>query len=385
MSLIPSRQLAFCVELAATLGLEEAVLLQALSDERDAGDEGGEGRAGAVAEGESGYRWHSLSAARLERTLPFWGAADIQRIAENLRQQGVLLIGSAPLSEDGELRFAFNTGAYNAGAHNTEAESPPAGAVAAPAPEGRGTLIPTNWQPDDVCARLLAQQGVPAHFLDEQVGEFVLYWHERGEAKHSWSSLFNKWVMRKWREYEERKNAAASSLFDKPAWDAGCVKVEAVPMTRGWFPSDETMEVLITRSGIKNEFIEGCVAEFIIFWMDNGEASKTWNSKFIQHVKDQWDILQHNKNRDLKPTAMHSDWQPSGDCYRVLELAKIDLEFADNLVPEFVMHWKERDELRRGWNKLFLNMVKEKWKNQNLKSTRETSLAEDLTDLSWMH
>ena len=114
-SLIPSKQIVFSAELAATLGLEEAILLQCLSDESDAMD----------AEISGKYHWFYLTANQLKLKLPFWQHTDIQRIVENLRQQGVLLISSAPINEAKELRYAFNeTGQLPQGNAAQEATPP---------------------------------------------------------------------------------------------------------------------------------------------------------------------------------------------------------------------------------------------------------------------
>ena len=76
VSLIPDRQLTFSPELAETIGLEEAVLLQALGEE--------------LTDREA---WTAISLARLQATLSFWSVdqiADLIAKLVHIRRQGHL-------------------------------------------------------------------------------------------------------------------------------------------------------------------------------------------------------------------------------------------------------------------------------------------------------
>ena len=98
MSLIPEKPLIISPSLAATIGLEEAVLLQVLSDFVTHGR----------AEHHNGYDWFEVSAEQLGQFVPFWNERDIQRSANSLRDKGILLIASAPFSSSHTLRFTLN-------------------------------------------------------------------------------------------------------------------------------------------------------------------------------------------------------------------------------------------------------------------------------------
>lgn len=379
-SLIPSRQIAFSAELAATLGLEEAVLLQCLSDQSQ------------DAEGETNgrYQWFYLNASQLKSKLPFWQDKDIQRIVENLRQQGVILISSAPLSESKELRYAFNECAADV-QKPTQPSPSQAAAVTGEqhADSVRANPIATSWKPDDTCIRLLAQQGVPAHFAHEQTAEFVHYWSERGEARHSWGNRFVTHVLRKWREFETRQQATKPARIDSTAWDTppweNSRGNEAHSITKQWRPSTDAMEILEIQAGIHRNFVDDSIPEFILYWSEKGDRCNTWNARFISHVKRQWAEFQHTLKNESRPSVMTADWEPSNDVYDVLKFARIEVEFAQNLVPEFVMYWRDRNEMRPSWNTLFLQFAKLQWqrRNQTDNSLRERSLAEDLSDRSW--
>ncbi len=368
--LIPSRQIAFSIELASTLGLEEAILLQCLSDQGAMESALGSARASGR------YQWHSLKAQDLLALLPFWKATDIQRIAENLRQQGVILISSAPLGESGEIRYAFNEDSQPARPAVSNSPEPHN-----PAKPQAGAMAP-NWRPDEHALRLLAQQGVPNHFAHDQIAEFVHYWSERGEARHSWGNRFVSHVLRKWRDFEARQSQ--SRKMDTSSWDQPREN-EPKPMSREWRPSTDALEILEIQAGIHRNFIEDAIPEFILYWSEKGDQCNTWNARFINHVKRQWAEYQHTLKNESRPTVMTADWQPSDDVYDVLRIARIDTKFAQELVPEFVMYWRDRNEMRPSWNTLFLQFAKKQWQQRNLSenSLRDRSIVEDLSDRSW--
>ena len=97
-SLIPEKPLLFSPSLAATIGLEEAIMLSALN-------EVAQHRSGTY---HNGYQWRKLDAHGMETLLPFWAPQDLQRVAKSLRDKGIILIESPPYTECGHLLFAFN-------------------------------------------------------------------------------------------------------------------------------------------------------------------------------------------------------------------------------------------------------------------------------------
>ena len=383
-SLLPGRQIVFSAELAATLGLEEAILLQSLSDESE--------RLKAEASGR--YNWFWLNSAQLKKRLPFWKDQDVQRIAENLRQQGVLLISSAPITESQELRYAFNEGPA---APQIEPKQTDATAQSENL-RTRALPISIDWKPNESCLKLLFQHGVPRHFIEHQVPEFVMYWQNRGDSHFSWENKFYKRTLAEWRRYEADRHSANTSIFDHAPWQIPDQNNTAVPieyetvkktrMTNQWRPSKDAYEFLLIKSLIKSDFIDSCIPEFIMYWKGKGTTSNTWDSKFVSRVKKQWESFNYNLKHDNRPTPMTKGWQPDHICYDIIQMNGIDIEFSQKLIPEFVMYWLERNELRQAWNKIFLDAVKWEWaehcKAINLgKSIKETSFRERLSDFSW--
>ena len=377
-SLIPSRQYVFSPDLAATIGLEEAILLQCLSD----------ASAETAEKNSSDFCWYQLESDSLRKQLPFWSAVDIGRIAENLRQKGIILLASPPLNECGHIRFSFNDQQVES-AHPTRSArshrsvSPNPNSVSA-------RPISSNWAPDESALQLLAQQSVPQNFARDCLPEFIQYWSERGEARHAWGNRFVTHVLRKWRDYEARLNREQKEA-EIPSWASGTSKGrQSLPIDRDWKPSADALEILEIQAGIHRNFVEDALPEFVLYWSEKGEHCNTWNARFINHVKRQWAGYQHAIKNDLEPRPIEPNWQPSSDVYDVLRFARIDLEFAKSLLPEFVIYWRDRNEARPSWNTVFLQWVKKAWliqsseqQNKNSQTSRDRSIAEDLTDRSW--
>jgi hypothetical protein len=371
MRLIPEKPLIFSPQLAATLGVEEAILLQLLDDILRSHEP----------EERNGFRWLDIDAGLLLRLAPFWALTDIQRITANLRDKGVLLIGSPPLGAQQSLRYAFNEG----GSRVRAAES-------ATSPERRtsprgANLISQHWQPDRDLRAQLAQYGIPDDFIDAQIPEFITYWSERNEPRHSWGTRFLKHILRLWRQQETEQARRGQEIAMPPDWR----------------PSTEAMEILCQQAGINPNFVEDAIAEFVLYWRERGQRSSTWSSQFIQHVRRQWARYTTTVENDSEPRLIGSDWQPANTLYEVLALANIERDFAADLVPEFVLYWLESGHISNIWNTKFLQYVKRRWvatreqsgagsaliaseaqrKSRSPVSTRHRDLADELQDRSW--
>jgi hypothetical protein len=125
-------------------------------------------------------------------------------------------------------------------------------------------------------------------------------------------------------------------------------------------PSVDAMQIL-TRSGIAVDFIEDAIPEFVLYWRERGDALKTWNSKFIAHIRRQWGRYSLSLQTDTEPQRMTPSWQPSVDVFDIIEMATIEREFALQQVPEFVLFWRESNQIHTAWNSKFLQHVKHQW------------------------
>lgn len=386
-SLIPERPLLVSPSLAATIGLEEACMLSLLSDMA----------AYRPPIARDGQRWLDVDEDTIMSAMPFWSPLDIQRISKNLRDQGIILLASAPFCESHRLTLAFNESQPAA-----KREALPIINMSAPARAPAGSsganLIAPNWQPDQELLRQIAQHNIPADFIQQQVPEFITYWRERGETSHSWGAKFLKDVLHKWRNHQTlmaRQARENNEEFLRRDQD--------MPMHSGWRPSQDALEVLVKHANISYAFVEDAIPEFVLYWQERGEVGRTWNSKFIQHVKRQWVRYSSALEHDTEPKRIPDNWQPSSDVFDVLKLANIDTEFARRQVAEFVLFWRESNQLYASWNTKFLQHVKYHWARQHAlaplaqsgnhhagqqaahsaSSTRDRSLVQDLTDRSW--
>lgn len=382
MSLIPEKPLIFYPQLAAALGLEEAVMVQALKEFIDLGEP----------EAQGGFLWIELSGDKLLQLFPFWLEHDIQRITTRLREQGILLIASTSFRQGERFRYAINE-QYRPASHTQ-----PAIRAAQPAPTGRtqnrAQPIPQQWHPErDVLAQL-AQYGIPEDFALEQVGEFVTYWSERNEPRYSWGSRYLKHVLRLWRNQETHVAR----------------KSQEVVMQESWQPSMDAFDILTVQAGINRNFVEDSIPEFILYYKELGTRSSTWNSRFVQHIKRQWARYTHTLQMDTEPRPISDNWQPDETVYDILAMANIDRQFAQNLVTEFIMYWKDSGHLVNSWNTKFLQYTKKQWasthnhlnnpaaasgtntmthshgsqqRSHQPSSTRHRNLAEELSDRSW--
>jgi len=370
-SLIPERQLLFSPLLAATIGLEEAILLQHLQLLFE--HHGSQIR--------NNYAWLSIERAYLLRTLPFWSAEDLQRISRSLADKGVLLLDSPPLHTAERLVFAVNEPAPTA--------STPAAAVPPQLVQTRRSagLLPLHWSPsEDLLQVMSMNHTIPRQFALDQLEDFIFYWRERGETSHAWENKFRQHVIAIWRRQQQHQAEA----FRVP---------QTTTLDNNWRPSADALEIM-ERSEIERDFIEQAIPEFILYWRERGTNPKELNSKFIQHIRIQWAKYTSSLEHSTEPKRITEQWQPSEDVFDILRLSHIDTEFARSLLPEFIVYWRDSNQAHTSWNSKFIQHVKHHWaKRHQIEQaghshagqqgtnttgrTRDRSLQQDLTDTSW--
>lgn len=412
-SLIPEPPLVFSPGLAATIGLEEAIFLQQLASLL----------VHRPARLHRGLRWLSVERDFLLQQLPFWGPADLYRISRSLVDKGVILVESPPLHNHPELLFAINErgghptagipqpgyrAASAPGPHNPAASLQTTGAPtvdtrfphpglaagrathagdAAEVPRRSAAQLHASWGPSDDLLQLLGlNHNIPRQFALDQLEDFIFYWRERGEPSHAWENKFRQHVISCWRR-EQQQQAEAFRVDQN------------LPLDNHWRPSRDALEIML-RSGIDREFIDEAVPEFILYWRERGEAPKELNSKFIQHIRIQWAKYTSSMRHSTEPQRINEDWQPDNDVFDILRLSHIDENFARELLPEFIVYWRDSNQAHTSWNSKFLQHVKYHWAKQHridqaghshdgqqgsprTSRTRDRSLADDLNDTSW--
>ncbi|RMA82370.1 DnaT-like ssDNA-binding domain-containing protein [Umboniibacter marinipuniceus] len=368
-ALLTNSTISVARELAVKYGLEEAVLLSHLNE--------------AViirgVKGKDGHAWVKLEGPRLLKLFPFWNTQDLQRIIQSLNNQSAIIVASPPVSESNELIYRLIPQQLSASVEQRMA--PVTQAIARPTPTQFNAASPMapNWQPSEDDMRTLTQFGVSREFALEQLTEFVSYWRERGTAHNAWGSKFAAQVRRKWREHQQDEAESARKQ----------------PLNEGWIPGDDVTNILL-RDGVPQSFIDDCVPEFKLYWRERGDSSSTWDSKFLQHIRRQWQSYSHNIKHDTNPQPIAPNWQPDRDVIDILAMANIPADFAASVVGEFVLYWRESQQLHRSWNSKFLQHVKHRWAqrhqqgvvsttgdNHGNRATRDLSTGELVQDRSW--
>ena len=351
MTLIPERPLLISPTLAATIGLEEAVLFHVITEHLHH-HEGHTSR---------GYKWVEIADAQLARAMPFWRESDIRRVSGSLIDLGLLLRDPATGNPD-SYHYAINqkvteaggvepvdtasTGIARSGSAATARQS---GHAAGERYEGASLMDP-HWQPGVEWINQCRQHAIPDEFIRKQIPEFVQYWRDRGTAEFSWGSKFYKHVLRLWRHEQSRQGDREMGQ----------------PMSAGWRPSEDAVEIL-HNSGVSLGFIEDAIAEFVLYWRERGETQGAWNTRFIEHIRRQWARYESSIGNDDVPRPIPDNWQPSAECYDILALAEIDEDYARSKIPEFVLYWKDSGQARASWNTVFLQFIKQDW-SQRLKT-----------------
>ena len=354
-NLIPERPLLFSPSLASTIGLEEAILIYHIDSLI------------IIEKTNSNIIQSQLKTSLNDLTdnLPFWTPSAIHRILQNLLELGIISIDPLPTDEDQLIEIKINYTKKSERLEQKNKKNASDNILGA-------QKIPEKWQPDENIIQKLKLQGIDKKFILENIDEFVLYWTERNQASHSWGSKFMQHITRRWQKNRSNYNDSLSIKSDHN------IKIE-----KEWQPNDDALEIL-ERMGINRNFIDDAIPEFILYWRERNEAKNTWNSKFVYHVKLQWAKFTHTLKHDTDPKPMTEYWKPDNEVFDVLEIANIDLKFAREMIPEFILFWRDKNELHHSWNTKFLQHVKYRWSRRNTEKIDSKGDAfERLSDRSW--
>ena len=209
------------------------------------------------------------------------------------------------------------------------------------------SFMEKNWEPDAALIDQASEYGISKSFVLSQLDDFIHLHREKSDTSYSWGVKFLRFVIKKWRSQEIS--------------DIKQLKRKAIDQS--WQPDEEAIEIL-TKAGISKEFIKNEIPEFILYWSEKGDVSDTWNSKFIGQVRRQWAKTQHLIDNSELPEPISSDWKPNQDFYEVLALTEIDKTFADSVLNEFILYWKETGQAHNSWNSKFFQHVKYQWQRQ---------------------
>ncbi len=353
-SLIPDRQLTFSPDLAQTIGLEEAILLQGIGQRLNlAGD------------------WQTLQLGTLAQDFPFWSEDRIRDLLQRLADLGILSL--LPAEQADWLRVAP---AGSSGASMNPMPSQTPRTTSAPAP----AAMAAAWQPPSALLDLLElNHGITRSFALTQLDSF-----DPGDAS-SRDARFRQTVLS-----AHRRAQSEHPVFKVP---------EPTRFDGDWQPSADARDIL-NQGGVDPDFADSVRAEFILYWRERGGPPRDVNSRFVAFVRQRWARHQSGLTHTREPQRLSRDWQPDPSVWDMLDMAGVDRGFTQERLPEFVLYWVDSNELHTSWNSKFLQHIKHQWRRHQSGGasndqqqigggagaggrTRDRSIAEDLSDTSW--
>lgn len=350
--LISDQTITFSATLAATIGLDEAVLLAVLNN-------------AASLQSQS---WARLNSNTLRKQLPFWNDAKIVQAMQSLISKGLIAFNGPLFPQAEGIIYNFHQPAAVNQAPSATAAQPARTGMQPPQPVpaqvpvaqqnvlNRKQPIPHRWQPAPETLRRLEQHGIQPSFALANLDTFILQAQEQGLNRNDWNARFFNHVKSKavFAQNDANRKRDPMATGFKPATEKN------TPMYSGWQPLEDAIEILVN-GGIDPQFIQDTVAEFVLYWSERGIVTSTWSSKFVTHVRMQWERFIATDEAANKPMVLPENWQPSADCYDIIEMAHISREFAEQTLPEFILYWRDSKQALTGWNSRFLQYIKQQW------------------------
>lgn len=211
--MIAEKVLVVSPALAETLGLEEALLYQLLSEL-------------ALMNGQP----LTLSETHRQRLLPFWSRVQVGSVLRRLQAQGLLeASGEGPwqiqLADLHDAEAATTAAAPEAAAEAPverlpvrrmndarrrnqveddldylKADQPQQQSVRA-----ERSRMHADWEPSEDFPRLLSFHDIPLTFALSELAKFRQYYQDRDKAEYSWDVRFLNWVQRAWHDQLNNK------------------------------------------------------------------------------------------------------------------------------------------------------------------------------------
>ena len=135
--------------------------------------------------------------------------------------------------------------------------------------EDRKKNIPQKFIPSKSVIKEAKSLGLSESFIKSKIPEFKTYWLDRQDRSFSWDYKFLKYIVKEWRA-EEQKLHKESKMS---------------PIGQSWKPSKEALKIL-ELAEIDKKFVKDALPEFVLYWSERNISSDSWNSKFLNHVKN---------------------------------------------------------------------------------------------------
>ena len=130
----------------------------------------------------------------------------------------------------------------------------------------KSNILDSGWEPSREAIEVLELGGIDLDFVYLKLKEFRIYWKEKNVQKDNWNSIFINYIRKEWVQFNSKTKGMPFIMADD------------------WMPSSSALDIL-ELSDIKKETALSYLGEFILFWKENGAALKTWNVKFVDFVK----------------------------------------------------------------------------------------------------
>ena len=215
--------LSFSKEVAETLGLECAIILNLLKESES-----------------NNISSQDRLLAYVINTLPFIDPQKIEKSIDKLNKFNLIDFDKEPSKKD-----------Y---------------AIKKPSKNLESRQIDPDWQPSEDTLEIIKMTSISNDFVNLKLKEFRIYWTERGQKKNNWNITFLDFIRREWAK-ENNSNKGLPYTIDEK-----------------WSPDEDVFDIL-SLSDISRDSALKYLREFILYWKDKGTAFTTWNSKFIDHVK----------------------------------------------------------------------------------------------------
>ena len=133
-----------------------------------------------------------------------------------------------------------------------------------------------------------------------------------------------------------------------------------------FYPSEDLVKQACNL-GIEEDFLGDQLPSFNLFWKGKDLKPHLKESKFLQYALKNWREKEKIEYQESKKVLIDNNWQPSEDARSILKGLEIDDSFIENLLPEFILFWKEKRIKSNSWNSTFLNHAKKQWARKNFK------------------
>ena len=133
-----------------------------------------------------------------------------------------------------------------------------------------------------------------------------------------------------------------------------------------FYPSEDLVKQACNL-GIEEDFLGDQLPSFNLFWKGKDLKPHLKESKFLQYALKNWREKEKIEYQESKKVLIDNNWQPSEDARSILKGLEIGDSFIENLLPEFILFWKEKRIKSNSWNSTFLNHAKKQWARKNFK------------------